>query len=70
MLTVFIFCTNDQKQRRERYLAQQQGGVDSAWNLKTTKTKKCVYVFLFFSFVPSQNVLCDGIEDCIYDQLS
>ena len=30
MLTVFIFCTNDQKQRRERYLAQQQGGVDAA----------------------------------------
>jgi len=48
MLTVFIFCTNDQKQRRERYLAQQQGGVDAAWNLKTTKTKKCVYVFFFF----------------------
>jgi len=29
-----------------------------------------VYVFFFFNFVPSQNVLCDEIEDCIYDQLS
>lgn len=44
MFNVLLFC-NYQKQRRERYLAQQQGGVDSAWNQKITKTK-CVCVFL------------------------